>query len=281
MQVKWKTRIFNISINNMNTKLIFLFVIIVYVLYNENMPFNKKLLYEKCWNKIPLIQCISLRDRDDRYKEICNEFINIGIPINEVEFHRPIKNSIGQLGCVLSHIACFKKALDRNVSYTLIIEDDCKFIKKDIYNKLIEGINLIENDNYDMIKLGWNSRLYESMFKKYKLRKQSKTMLTHCYLISRKAIKKIIPILENDMKKYIISIDLFFQNVNLEQYTLGFPICIQRKSKSNIDRKYNYISNYKIFEICQQNPILINIIGCIINLIVYKNTKSHILYELP
>mmetsp|Transcript_36564 Transcript_36564/g.77795 ORF Transcript_36564/g.77795 Transcript_36564/m.77795 type:complete len:274 (+) Transcript_36564:119-940(+) len=77
--------------------------------------------------RIPFIGCINLLERDDRYKMIGDEFKRIGVT-EKVYWHRPNKHPKGgRYGCFESHLAVFQAALDKNVPWAVVIEDDVRF----------------------------------------------------------------------------------------------------------------------------------------------------------
>lgn len=69
--------------------------------------------------------CINLDERTDRLHDMVKHMEDL-----EIDFERfsAIKNSNGALGCMDSHIACLEKAIQNNLQYVIIMEDDCEFI---------------------------------------------------------------------------------------------------------------------------------------------------------
>ena len=68
----------------------------------------------------PEIYCINLKDRDDRYDHMMEQFMKYNLKVN---FYRPKRNENGAVGCRESHLAVLKEARDRGLLSVLIFED--------------------------------------------------------------------------------------------------------------------------------------------------------------
>lgn len=104
---------------------------------------------------IPLIACINLYERPDRYASCLNEFEKLDI-LDKVYFYRTHKNKNGRIGCYKSHLDLYKMALNKNLEYILIFEDDFKV--GDNYEKNRDTIyaNLKKVINDDISNLPWS-----------------------------------------------------------------------------------------------------------------------------
>ena len=260
----------------MNNSIFILFYLFFLIILSYNYfkfppidkTFNTKIAYENIWNKIPLIQCINLKERKDRYNYVNSEFIKIGIPKSRVSFYQPNKHIHGgKYGCTSSHYHCIKKAYLLNLPYTLIFEDDIKFINNDLYNNLLLSFNFINNNNdWDVFMLG-SFDINCILSYKTKIEKR-KALQAHAYFISRKGIIKLMSILEPMLKNpnNVIQIDSIFEQYDINQYILNEIICIQQQDISdNIwgSGGMEKMTNNILFEPVQTNRLLKNISKCI------------------
>jgi GR25 family glycosyltransferase involved in LPS biosynthesis len=256
--------------------ILIILIILIFIIYNYELDtvINKNQMQKDIWSKIPLIQCINLQERPDRLNQVKQEFSRVGILEENINWHRPTKSSKGGVyGCMESHLTCMKKAVSLNAQYSLIFEDDIKFINKDLYSKmrlLFDFIN--KNKDYDLVMLGWFSTqcdLKTILHNKNKdLIQKQKVLQAHAYVISNKGMRFIIPKLEKLLlnNNNLSNIDVYFmKHFNLNQYTVLHPICIQRKSKS--DNKWDYnvqkLTDTLLFEYMQKSPKIKTLIGCI------------------
>lgn len=77
------------------------------------------------WDFFPLIMCINLREREDRFAEVREELKRVGL--QRVEFFRSERQPDKERGCWESHMACLSRMVERGVPYALIMEDDIAF----------------------------------------------------------------------------------------------------------------------------------------------------------
>ena len=104
------------------------------------------------------------------------------------------------------------------------------------------------------------------------------SLLLHCYIISNKGMKIIIPILENILYKdtsLLDHLDHVLVRYTKDRYTLKKSICIQKKSKSNNNWPLNadIITDTELWPIIQKSPSLQLPIGCLIKHL-YKPLKT-------
>jgi GR25 family glycosyltransferase involved in LPS biosynthesis len=138
-------------------------------------------------DSFPLIYCINLIEREDRYVHMKNEFERIGL--KNVKFYRPRRDPEGgKRGCFISHQTCLRNAYSKGVPYVLIFEDDLIF-----QNNYLEGfeqaINFIHNnENWELLRLGFTPILYEEKID-HGIWK-SKVFTTSAYLASRSFMEK-------------------------------------------------------------------------------------------
>lgn len=78
---------------------------------------------------IPFIGCINLLEREDRYRMMSEQFERMGI-LHKIHWHRPHRHpSGGRVGCFESHLEVFKAALEAEVPFAVVVEDDVKFVQ--------------------------------------------------------------------------------------------------------------------------------------------------------
>jgi glycosyl transferase family 25 len=110
----------------------------------------------KAWDFIEKVVYINLdyrTDRNENMKRVLNVFDS-----DKVIRFSGIKHSPGNIGCLKSHIAVLKMALDHKWKNVLILEDDVEWNKyTQGYNRLLQ---LIRN-NYDVIMLGGGSAVFD------------------------------------------------------------------------------------------------------------------------
>ena len=101
------------------------------------------------FNFVDKIVYINLEERTDRKEGIENElcFINS----DKIIRFNAIKDKMGIIGCVKSHITVLEMAIENNWKNCLILEDDMEWKNFDSNYPVLE--KLIEND-YDVIILG-------------------------------------------------------------------------------------------------------------------------------
>ena len=97
------------------------------------------------------VWCICLIERDDRFKYINEEFKKVGL--NNVKFHRPLRNNDGAVGCLLSHKYCAEESKKLN-THALVFEDDAMFTD-DFASKIPCIIEFLSSkQKWDVIRLG-------------------------------------------------------------------------------------------------------------------------------
>ncbi len=93
----------------------------------------------------------------------------------------------GAIGCYLSHVKLWEHILKKNTEYALILEDDAK-IPKHINATIQKQLKYIPSD-WDIILLGHICTECIEFKNYYSV---NRFMLTHCYLIKRLSIIKIM-----------------------------------------------------------------------------------------
>ena len=75
---------------------------------------------------------INLDSRPDRKQHIENQLTTIGV---HAERFKAIKLTNGALGCSMSHLKILEMAKKNAWSHVLIMEDDIKFLKPEVFIK--------------------------------------------------------------------------------------------------------------------------------------------------
>jgi glycosyl transferase family 25 len=75
---------------------------------------------------------INLPSRTDRKKHIKTQLKNLEWKSKRVE---AVEMDDGRVGCTLSHIKCLKMAIEKNLDYIIILEDDIDFLDPSVFLK--------------------------------------------------------------------------------------------------------------------------------------------------
>lgn len=206
------------------------------------------------------IYILNLDSRFDRWNFISNHLLEVGldnferVSSTQLTIDSTIsKTKLAEISCFHSHLKTLRKAYESNLNKILILEDDCKFIKK-----IDDNIsNIIKQVNQDLLYLGCNRKIYKnnasliylSDVKKINdyLYEVDECGTAHAIVYNKDVIKKIIDYyptdeifferafsLEESHSIYDIYINTFARNNNIKKYCI-FPIlCTQIDSYSNI-----------------------------------------------
>ena len=122
---------------------------------------SKKIIPENYGiNRFPLILYINLEHRKDRKKMILNQLEKVKAHKNKIYRINAVKEKIGGLGCMKSHILSLQTAIDKGVDYCIILEDDFTWRKNpEKTNEILENIynKMIKND-YPICLLSCNGK---------------------------------------------------------------------------------------------------------------------------
>jgi len=197
--------------------ILILFILLIKITINKYLEINKEYLFYKN-TKVYVINLYHCKDRLELFKNTYN-FHNIDYEVisaidgNKLDINRLHKeqivgdyvmntmnkkirdyhyeiNTMGAIGCYLSHIEVWKKIKeDKNCNYGMIFEDDV-IINNNITDKVIyEYINDLPND-WDILLLNKNRVVMTR--EKNNLFKVSKFICTHSYVIKKNSIDKIL-----------------------------------------------------------------------------------------
>ena len=96
---------------------------------------------------------INLTSRPDRKQHVETQLNAIGI---NAERFNAIKLPNGALGCSLSHLKCLETAKANSWPHLLIVEDDIKFLKPDIFITQLNKF-LSNHKSWDVVLIGGNN----------------------------------------------------------------------------------------------------------------------------
>ena len=135
----------------------------------------------------------------------------------------------GAIGCYLSHVKIWENVLKHKYENVLIFEDDAK-IPDNLNAKIHENMQFIPND-WDIVLLGYvckKCRKYENYHE------VERFMLTHCYMINRNAIIKIMN--SNTLFPITQQIDALMSELSsiLNIYSIKEKIVKQFNSRTDI-----------------------------------------------
>lgn len=190
---------------------------------------------------------INLDNATDRMNSMSNQFKNTNITL---ERFPAVSNSIGWIGCGLSHIGLIKKAKSENMPYIIVLEDDCKLT--DTFNSnwpiILNWLNA-NTDSWDIF-VGGNSyygnnpnevssiKLISKLENNIKLYK-SNVQTAHFIIYNNKIYDSMILWETENINN--LAIDLWANYKNMNSICCTPFIAIQEPGKSHIEeRNVNY-----------------------------------------
>lgn len=104
----------------------------------------------------------------------------------------------GEIGCALSHRICYRKLLESDEEFALILEDDVNFLyPEDIETILKDILNEYKNNRSYFITLAYHLFYYPKKYRKlgkYTFYRIYNAYGTCAYLINRKAAKRLLSV---------------------------------------------------------------------------------------
>jgi GR25 family glycosyltransferase involved in LPS biosynthesis len=161
--------------------------------FSKNQVKKMKNNFNGIWGKLSSdIYCINLKENLKRRKQCKNIFKNYSIPC---KFFPAIKNSNGNLGCLLSHRTLYRYGVKKNMKNMLIFEDDISPTSSLTVKNLEEIITFLNISEYDIFFLGvvpdirteTTEKIWDNIY-------SVKGICTHAYIISDKGMKKLMDI---------------------------------------------------------------------------------------
>ncbi len=220
--------------------------------YEDMIP--KKKLHISVINKLKNTYIINLDYRIDRKYSSLNEVRKISD--NPIIFNA-IKNSKGAIGCTQSHIAVLKNAIDMNLDYVVILEDDIKIINE---TYILNTINEIFKSKWDVIILAGVIN-NETNIDKY-CNKVINAQTTTGYIVNNKYFKKLYKNFTEGLEKFmktntakLYAIDIYWKNIQKEDNW----VCLKKKyiyQESDFSDIENKIVNYQRLFKVEQNKYI-------------------------
>lgn len=133
--------------------------------------------------------CINIIEREDRYFKMKEQFEKHNIEVTFIRNNKHIKGGI--YGCFESHIICIKDAIEHELDYCLILEDDNIII--DTYKESISIAKDFFSKNIEAEILYFQNRGLLCAYEKVdEFIYKCVTYGTSCYILNRKGMKNII-----------------------------------------------------------------------------------------
>lgn len=194
---------------------------------------------------------ISLSSADIRRKHIRQEFSEQDISFKFFDAVEPSKNievsqslsvqinntelTAGEISCLLSHVSLWKKAIDENLDYIAIFEDDIYL--GDRANEFLKNTNWLKNCE-NIIKLEAFAKKAEFSFKAHSRYKNARKLYRlnsihlGCagYILSNKACKSLLKATQNYEKMIAVDHIIFEEYIDNGEYSvyqLNPALCIQ------------------------------------------------------
>ena len=156
----------------------------------------------------------------------------------------------GAIGCYLSHVKIWENVLKNNHDVALIFEDDAQ-VPPELMKKMHEEMQYIPND-WDIVLFGY---LCTKCLDYEKYKEVERFMLTHCYIIKKTAIIKIMN--SNTLFPITQQIDSLMSELSsiVNIYTVKNKLVKQFSSRTDIQapligkaerKKYNINVNDRI-----------------------------------
>jgi glycosyl transferase family 25 len=200
------------------------------------------------------IYCINLDRRVDRWNLVKEEFNKHSIMVNrysaidgndlnlEVFSNPSVFETVGQLGCLISHYNVIKSAKHHNLSSVLIMEDDIRFC--DDFNLHLEQKMQDVPDNWDMLFFGANHitrpiRVTDNIYK------MTRAYSAHCYAIKNTMFDSLLV----NLCEFKEPLDVTYANLqsNINSYVVNPHLVWQNPGYSDIcEQSVDYTHVHKI-----------------------------------
>jgi len=168
------------------------------------------------------IYCICLKERDDRYQQVCAEFKKMGI-FEKIMFYRPDPDPIGT--SFSSTLACLNHALIHDpLKNILIFEDDVCFLSMRFLRIAFNEWFIYSQTEWDTIRLGyWKGIFIENLDGVFY---RGNCRAAHAIIYSPWFARKLLDDTRTYKEKGII--DQYLSHVSGRHYLLKNAVCYQR-----------------------------------------------------
>jgi hypothetical protein len=183
---------------------------------------------ESLWSFFPMVMCINLRERNDRYQEARSELQRIGL--RRVTFVRTERQPDRDKAIIDAHMACLRHAVARGVPHFLVFEDDVLF-QDNTAASLRRSVDFMKS------RPDWNV-FYFGGFIFRKVERLDSHLLrgavltTHAYVMRTEFARRVL-----ERRPYCtgMSVDLFYSSMLGDNAFVHVNplICIQRPSGSD------------------------------------------------
>lgn len=188
---------------------------------------------------------INLTERTDRYHEVMDEFNRCGF--EEVERYSANKTANGAIGCTLSHIGCLTLAMERELPYVFICEDDIQFLYPDTIVSTIS--KQIQKENWDVIIVsGNNAPPFKRDPNDTNWMQVYNCQTTTGYIVAKHYYKTLLANFKSGLKQLLanptmgrmFAIDIFWKQLQATDkwYMLTPVMAVQRPSFSNVENRF-------------------------------------------
>lgn len=201
-------------------------------------------------NNIDLILYINLDKREDRRREIEEEFKKMNIPLSKITRIPAIYRPNGAVGCTLSHIKALTSVLhtDDTIKSVLVLEDDFTFTDDhDLVQTSIRKLFETYRDDWDVVLLSYYVKKRKAHLQSTLLSVSLDAGRTDGYLVRKSYIPKLLEnyyesslMLEQTGMHWIYAIDMYWSRLMEKDQGrwLYFiqPLGYQRESYSDLER---------------------------------------------
>jgi len=185
---------------------------------------------------------INLSSRPDRKQHVESQMQQLGI---HVDRFNAIKLPNGALGCSMSHLKCLETAKAAGWTHLLILEDDIKFLKPELFKSQLSKF-LSTHNTWDVVLVGGNNvppyqPIDDTCIKVGSCQTTTGYLVNGHYFDTlienfRVGIRKLI---ENPSQRVLYAIDKYwFQLQKRDNWYLIIPLSVtQREDYSDIEKR--------------------------------------------
>lgn len=143
------------------------------------------------------ISCLNPEFVDAVYgKELGKDKLSKLFDFKKSKNYRSDDVTLGEVGCILSHYACYKKLLTSDQDYALVVEDDVGFIGNGPFDELLnKAVKYVESEEPTVLQLfSFFHYMGKGLFfnDEHKVYRTFKTTMATIYLINKQAARIIV-----------------------------------------------------------------------------------------
>lgn len=161
------------------------------------------------------VYCINLDRRHDRWEQCQQAFYRVGAHVERqaaVDGNPGIKTSLasGHVGCVLSHLSLYRRAIEANHNRILVLEDDVEFV--DHFDVTFPWFWRQLPDDWEVAYLGWSmsrKHLHSTKRTSDNVIRIRKAWQTHAVALTRGSMQELV----KKLPKARQPIDHYFQDM--------------------------------------------------------------------